>query len=117
MDVDGLSNQSEVYRLRPEARSRLTTGYMCVNFTGGVVGSASSAAVYDLGGWSAVCAVGFGFSALALVLWCTEARWPLRRMRHPQLAPEPDGDRYRGFEVLEVDSRPPRGPDRGVNLF
>jgi predicted MFS family arabinose efflux permease len=80
-----ISNQSEVYRLRPEARSRLTTGYMCVNFTGGVVGSASSAAVYDLGGWTAVCTVGFGFSVLALLLWLTEARWPLRRMRHAPL--------------------------------
>lgn len=78
-----ISNQSEVYRLRPEARSRLTTAYMSVNFTGGVVGSALSAAVYGAGGWPAVCAVGAGFSALALVLWLTEARWPLRRLRHP----------------------------------
>lgn len=77
-----ISNQSEVYRLRPEARSRLTTGYMCVNFTGGVVGSATSAAVYDLGGWTAVCAVGLGFSLLSLAAWLTEARWPLRRMVH-----------------------------------
>jgi len=78
-----ISNQSEVYRLRPEARSRLTTAYMCVNFMGGVVGSASSAVVYDAGGWGAVCGAGAGFSLLALVLWLTEARWPLRRMRHP----------------------------------
>lgn len=77
-----ISNQSEVYRLRPEARSRLTTAYMCVNFMGGVLGSASSAAVYGSGGWPAVCAVGTGFSLLALGLWLTEARWPLRLMRH-----------------------------------
>ena len=77
-----ISNQSEVYRLRPDARSRLTTAYMCVNFMGGVVGSASSAAVYGSGGWAAVCAVGGVFSTLALALWATEARWPLRRMRH-----------------------------------
>ncbi|HEY8525518.1 MAG TPA: MFS transporter [Acidimicrobiales bacterium] len=77
-----ISNQSEVYRLRPEARSRLTTAYMCVNFAGGVVGSAVSAAVYDAGGWGAVCAIGGAFSALALLLWLTEARWPLSRMRH-----------------------------------
>jgi predicted MFS family arabinose efflux permease len=80
-----ISNQSEVYRLRPEARSRLTTAYMCVNFMGGVVGSASSAAVYGIGGWPLVCATGAGFSALALAVWATEARWPLRRMRHPPL--------------------------------
>jgi hypothetical protein len=39
--------------------------------------------VYDAGGWSAVCAVGLGFSAVALALWLTEARWPLGRMRQP----------------------------------
>lgn len=83
-----ISNQSEVYRLRPEARSRLTTAYMCLTFTGGVVGSATSAAVYGVGGWSAVCAVGAGSAALALALWLTEARWPLRRMRHDR----DDGD-------------------------
>ena len=77
-----ISNQSEVYRLRPDARSRLTTAYMCMNFTGGVVGSASSAALYGWGGWSAVCAAGGAFSLLALGLWLTEARWPLLRMRH-----------------------------------
>ena len=85
-----ISNQSEVYRLRPEARSRLTTAYMVVNFTGGVVGSASSATVYDLGGWPATCAAGATFSALALAAWLTEARWPLRRMRHPHPTPTPD---------------------------
>jgi len=84
-----ISNQSEVYRLRPDARSRLTTAYMCVNFTGGVVGSATSAFIYGLGGWSAVCIVGAGFSALALALWLTEARWPLRRMRHAVPAGRP----------------------------
>jgi len=84
-----ISNQSEVYRLRPEARSRLTTAYMCVNFMGGVVGSASSAALYDIGGWSAVCAAGAGFAGLSLALWLTEARWPLGRMRHPLLTPTP----------------------------
>jgi predicted MFS family arabinose efflux permease len=78
-----ISNQSEVYRLRPEARSRITTAYMSVTFTGGVVGSASSAALYSWGGWSAVCWSGAVFSTLALALWLTEARWPLRRMRHP----------------------------------
>lgn len=85
-----ISNQSEVYRLRPDARSRLTTAYMCVNFMGGVVGSASSAAIYGSGGWPAVCLVGAGFSAVALALWLTEARWPLRRMRHPVAAAPPE---------------------------
>lgn len=89
-----ISNQSEIYRLRPEARSRLTTGYMVVNFTGGVIGSATSATVYEAGGWTAVCVVGMVASTLALVAWLTEARWPLRRMRH-----EPDSDAAARTEV------------------
>jgi predicted MFS family arabinose efflux permease len=111
-----ISNQREVYRLRPEARSRLTTGYMCVNFTGGVVGSATSATVYDLGGWTAVCAGGLGFSLLAMVAWLTEARWPLRRMCHapasavpshpqlPQLPQLPPTSRADGPSVTSMPS-------------
>ena len=41
-----ISNQSEVYRLRPEARSRLTTCYMVSYFVGGVTGSALAGAAY-----------------------------------------------------------------------
>jgi predicted MFS family arabinose efflux permease len=76
-----ISNQSEVYRLRPEARSRLTTGYMCSYFAGGVTGSALAGAVYGAYGWSGLCLLGAAFPALAFLAWLTEARWPLRRMK------------------------------------
>ncbi|MYR21654.1 MFS transporter, partial [Streptomyces sp. SID6137] len=75
-----ISNQSEVYRLRPEARSRLTTGYMCTYFVGGVTGSALAGAVYGAYGWKGVCLLGAVFPTLALLVWLTEARWPLRTM-------------------------------------
>lgn len=78
-----ISNQSEVYRLSAEARSRLTTGYMGSYFLGGACGSASSAVAYGMGQWPAVVALGVGVSILAVVVWmATELRFPVQRMKH-----------------------------------
>jgi predicted MFS family arabinose efflux permease len=78
-----ISNQSEIYRLDPAARSRLTTGYMCSYFLGGAVGSTLSGTAYATGGWTAVCVAGAGFGLLALLAWgLTELRLPVMRMRH-----------------------------------
>ena len=78
-----ISNQSEVYRLSAEARSRLTTGYMASYFFGGACGSASSAVAYGMGGWPAVVALGSAVSILCAVIWAvTELRLPLREMKH-----------------------------------
>lgn len=65
-------NQSEIYRLRPEARSRLTTAYMTAYFVGGAVGSSTSAIAYGQAGWAGVCLLGAAFLALALLFWLTE---------------------------------------------
>ncbi len=64
-----ISNQTTIYALRPEARSRLTTAYMVSVFLGGVVCSAVAGAVYDAGGWGATCAMGAALAASALALW------------------------------------------------
>jgi len=69
-----ITNQSEIYRLRPEARSRLTTIYMTSYFVGGAVGSATSAVVFGLAGWSGVCLLGAGYIAAAVAFWLTEQR-------------------------------------------
>ena len=65
-------NQSEIYKLIPEARSRLTTAYMTSFFIGGSIGSATSAAVYSSHGWTGVCVLGGIYSAAALVIWLVE---------------------------------------------
>ena len=74
-----ITNQSEIYRLRPEARSRLTAAYMTTYFLGGALGSATAGVVYGAAGWGGVAALGAGYIALALLLWLTEllpqARW------------------------------------------
>ena len=69
--VQGLhiTNQSEIYRLRPEARSRLTTVYLTSYFAGGVLGSALSSIVYVRYGWAGVCAAGAAFGLAMLALW------------------------------------------------
>ncbi len=66
-----ITNQSEIYRLRPEARSRLTAAYMATYFTGGLAGSLAATTAYSSGGWTAVSLTGaaFGLAALMLVGW------------------------------------------------
>jgi predicted MFS family arabinose efflux permease len=64
-----LSNQSAIYSLPPEARSRVTTAYMVSYFTGAVAGSLCSGYTYDAGGWDILCLIGIGVSALGLLAW------------------------------------------------
>jgi predicted MFS family arabinose efflux permease len=69
-----ISNQSAIYALRPEARSRLTTAYMVAYFLGGAALSAVSSALYGADGWSGICVLGAVTALLALVGWVvTEA--------------------------------------------
>jgi predicted MFS family arabinose efflux permease len=67
-------NQSVIYSLVPEARSRLTTAYMTGNFAGGALGSGAAALAWDAGGWGAVSALGAAFGVTALAVWLTEGR-------------------------------------------
>lgn len=69
-----ITNQSEIYRLRPEARSRITTAYMTSFFLGGAVGSSLSAWLYQFYGWRGVCVLCMGFALVALLFWLTEWR-------------------------------------------
>jgi MFS family permease len=76
LGVQGLhiSNQSAIYALRPEARSRLTTAYMVAYFLGGAALSAISSALYGADGWGGICVLGAATALLALVGWIvTEA--------------------------------------------
>lgn len=64
-----ISNQSAIYALRPDARSRLTTAYMVSYFVGGAVLSAATSSLYAGDGWSGVCVLGAVTAALALATW------------------------------------------------
>lgn len=81
-----ISNQSEVYRLRPDARSRLTTCYMSCYFGGGAVGSGLSAVLFNAYGWSGTCVLGSAMGVMALVVWgATELRLPFARMQRREV--------------------------------
>lgn len=70
-----ISNQSAVYALRPEARSRLTTAYITAYFLGGVVGSLVSSLAWSAGGWDLVCALGAAIAVLGVALRLAIARY------------------------------------------
>ena len=76
LSVQGLhiTNQSEIYRLRPDARNRITSAYMVSFFAGGVFGSALSSFAYAHSGWQGVCLVGTGFGTVATLLWLLTLR-------------------------------------------
>jgi predicted MFS family arabinose efflux permease len=77
LGVQGLhiSNQSAIYALAPEARSRLTTAYMVSCFAGGAVLSALSSLLYAGDGWYGVCILGAVAALVALAVWAlTETR-------------------------------------------
>ena len=80
-----ITNQGEIYRLRPEARSRLTAAYMVIYFIGGAAGSAASAFVYAGAGWTGVCVLGAAFAAGDVALWVLMGVAP-----PPWLRPEPN---------------------------
>jgi predicted MFS family arabinose efflux permease len=67
-------NQTTVYALRADARSRLNTAYITTYFAGGALGSAAGIAAYGTGGWAASAAVGAVAFGLGLALWAGERR-------------------------------------------
>ncbi|AKF83454.1 MFS transporter [Myxococcus fulvus 124B02] len=64
-----VTNQSELYAVRPEARSRLVAGYMVFYSIGSGAGSLASTVVFAHAGWVGVCAQGAAIAAVALVFW------------------------------------------------
>ncbi|SFF16996.1 Predicted arabinose efflux permease, MFS family [Paenibacillus catalpae] len=69
-----VTNQSMILTLRPEARSRLTAGYMIFYSIGSATGSIASTSIYVYSGWNGVCLLGAIVSALALLFWALTHR-------------------------------------------
>ncbi|WP_307398434.1 MFS transporter [Paenibacillus anaericanus] len=69
-----VTNQSMILTLRPEARSRLTAGYMIFYSIGSATGSIASTSIYVYSGWNGVCLLGAIVSALALLFWVLTRR-------------------------------------------
>lgn len=76
-----VSNQLLIFRVRPEARSRLTAAYMLCYSIGCASGSIGSTMIYARWGWTGVCATAACISAVALMFW-----WARRQVALPQSA-------------------------------
>ncbi len=84
--VQGLqvTNQSMIYRLAPEARSRINSAYMVCYFVGGALGSATASWLYGSHRWAGVCLLGAGIGAVAVALAVADL---VRRGAAPARAP------------------------------
>jgi predicted MFS family arabinose efflux permease len=73
--VQGLqvTNQSLIYRLAPDARSRINSAYMVCYFAGGAMGSAIGSSVYESHRWTGVCLLGAAIGIVATVAASTIA--------------------------------------------
>ncbi|MFP2926336.1 MFS transporter [Pyxidicoccus sp. 3LG] len=75
VQANHISNQTRVYSLRPEARSRLNTLYMVTYFAGGAAGSWLGTTAWTRWGWTGVCAAGAALCIVGLLaLWLGSAR-------------------------------------------
>ncbi|MBC6500850.1 MULTISPECIES: MFS transporter [Citrobacter] len=64
-----ITNQTVIYRIHPDARNRLTAGYMTSYFIGGAAGSLISASAWQHAGWAGVCLAGMTVAILNLLVW------------------------------------------------
>ena len=89
-----VANQSCVFALRPDARSRINTIYMLCYFGGASLGSFLGSWAWGAWGWAGVCAVAIGFVlvAVATVL-----------LSHPY--PDPGGSGLSALKRLRQASR------------
>jgi predicted MFS family arabinose efflux permease len=73
--LNQISNQARIFRLRPDARSRLNTVYMVCAFTGGALGSFLGAWAWARLGWWGVNGVGLlAIGGAAAALWAARKR-------------------------------------------
>lgn len=69
VQVTHVSNMSAIYQIRPEARSRINTGYMVSYFAGGMLGSVGSTYLFSHYGWIAIVIAGTILGILGLIIW------------------------------------------------
>ena len=73
----GILNQTRMFAVSGEARSRLNTAFVTNNFLWGAGGSVLATVLWHAGGWLAVTLCGVGLAVVALVVWALGRRGPL----------------------------------------
>ena len=69
-----VTNQSMIFRTRPEAHSRLVGLYMLFYAVGSGLGAIGTTVAYAHAGWQGVCLMGAAISLLALLFWWKTAK-------------------------------------------
>ena len=69
VQVTHVSNMSAIYQIRPEARSRMNTGYMVCYFIGGMLGSVGSTYLFSHYGWIAIVLSGTILGLMGIICW------------------------------------------------
>lgn len=77
-----VTNQSLIFRTRPEAHSRLVGLYMLFYAVGSGLGAIGTTLTYAHSGWQGVCLLGAAVSLLALIFW-----WLTRQPDYSQSLP------------------------------
>jgi predicted MFS family arabinose efflux permease len=78
-----VTNQSLIFAVQPEARSRTVAGYMVFYSIGSAAGGIASTSVYAAAGWIGVCGLGAAINLTALLFWAAT-----RRSLKPATAPD-----------------------------
>lgn len=63
------SNQSIIYRITPNARSRINSTYMTSYFIGGSLGSATAGYAWQHGGWATTTTIGIAIGLCISIIW------------------------------------------------
>lgn len=69
-----VTHQSVIYRLAPNARSRITAVYMTSAFIGAAAGSAIASSSFSVAGWTGLCVMGGLLPAILLLIWTIGGR-------------------------------------------
>ena len=74
--VQGLNilNQTRVFAISQEARSRINTAFVTSNFIGGAIGSAGATILWSIHGWTAVVIAEIALCSFGLGVWAIGRR-------------------------------------------
>lgn len=100
MQSSQVANQTRIFALRPEARSRLNTAYMTCAFFGSSIGSWLGVRAYTYLGWPGVCGLVAVLAVLALV------RHLLHAAKHRRPAVDATAEKTISLPVQAPPSQP-----------
>jgi NADP-dependent 3-hydroxy acid dehydrogenase YdfG len=72
--VVNVLNQTRLFSVDPNARSRLNTAFVVSNFIGGAIGSTLTGLLWEQGGWFALTLGEAVLTGFALAVWLTQRR-------------------------------------------